>query len=176
MRRLLSVLLAAGLITIMAGTAFAGIGNTATWARSRTALTMTSNGPSLARVWAVQITGTGSKSNYRIRITAETGDVGMTYTVNQLKIVSGHEQLVTVCSFYQTIDAVAPANPCVDPNLGLNVDMVTGLSVRNNTLSVVLTGPGFRNAFTYSGAVRVARAPFIYGPWIWTGTGSIGGR
>jgi hypothetical protein len=176
MRRLLSVLLAAALIMVMAGTAFAGIGNTATWSRSRTALTMTSTGPTLARVWAIQLTGTGSKSNYRIRITAETGDVGMTYTVDQLKIVSGREQLVSACSFYQTIDAVAPTNPCVDSDLGLNINLATGLSVRNNTLSAVLTGPGFRNAFTYSGAVRVARAPFIYGPWIWTGTGSIGSR
>ena len=175
MRRLFSLLLAAVLITIMAGTAFAGVGNTATWARSRTALTTTSNGPALARVWAVQLTGTGSKSNYRIRITAETGDVGMTYTVYQLKIVSGHEQIGTTCSFYQTADAVAPG-PCVDPDLGLNLDMASGLSVSNHTLSVVLTGPGFRNAFTYAGSVRLARAPFIYGPWIWTGTGFIGGR
>jgi len=173
MRRIFAIALSVGLLASLSiGSVEAGVGLRATWARSSSALTMTVSGPGLTRVWDLDVTGTGAQRADRLRVTATGGDVGMIYTAAQIKIVRGREVVIAARDYYQSQDTIAPA-PFVDAALGLTVNF-NSLAALGNTMTVRLTGPSIRAAFTYRGGIRIAYAPFLYRPWIWTGAGLIG--
>jgi hypothetical protein len=121
--------------------------------------------------WQVVLRGTDAAASRAIRVVISTGDEQF---YGRVEVVAGSGASARVIA-RRSLDAwlgggAQPARVC-DPVLRacLSPSDIVLPADDNGTLGVTFSGLG-RRAYSVAGAARFATDPFIFGPWVRTGT------
>jgi hypothetical protein len=122
--------------------------------------------------WRVEVRGVAGNATHRLVIAMTPTDTGWSGSATIQNLASGRWASAATMDLSTVGARPISAQAIHDAHLGITVSTLSIVPPTNGNLSMIvrlsLTQPGVRLQLT--GAIRLAKEPFVLGPWIKTGS------